>query len=87
VKVDFNPFSNRSLKAADCFWGVKKTLICSYKLGSFKGYEKVGSAIGKLLETCFCVFPKKLNLGKTSGELLEMLLHERAYARCGSCSI
>jgi hypothetical protein len=40
---------------------------------SFKGYEKVGGALGELLETCFCVFPKKIDLGETSGELLEML--------------
>lgn len=29
-----------------------------------------------MLEIRFCVFPKKLDLGDTSGELLEMLLGE-----------
>jgi hypothetical protein len=46
--------------AAYCVSGKpKKFLFCSYKSGSFKGYEKVGSTIGNLLETRFCIFPKK----------------------------
>jgi hypothetical protein len=32
-------------------------------------------ALEELLETCFCVFPQKIDLGETSGELLKMLLH------------
>jgi hypothetical protein len=40
----------------------------------FKGYEKVGSTLEELLETCFlCFSQKKLVLGETSVELLEML--------------
>jgi hypothetical protein len=31
------------------------------------GYKKVRSALRELLETCFCVFSKKLDLEKTSG--------------------
>jgi hypothetical protein len=32
----------------------------------------------ELLETHFCVFPKILDLGESSGKLLEMLLGSRA---------
>jgi hypothetical protein len=36
--------------------------------------KKVGSVLGELLETYYYVFPKKLDLGETSGKLLDMLL-------------
>jgi hypothetical protein len=38
-------------------------------LSTFEGYEKSGASLRNLLEISFNVFPKKLNLRGTSGEL------------------
>jgi hypothetical protein len=72
VGINFNPFSIRSLKAADCLYEPKKLLICSYKWRSFKDYKKL-EALKKIVETYFYVF-SKTRFREDFSKLLEMLL-------------
>jgi hypothetical protein len=48
--------------------------------GVLRAMKKLGGALGELLETCFCVFPQKIDLGETSGKLLEMLSQDSVHS-------
>jgi hypothetical protein len=41
VGVDFNPFSNRSLKVTDYFWGAQKTPFVATNEGVLRAMKKL----------------------------------------------
>jgi hypothetical protein len=58
--IDFNPFSNRSFKAADCFFGSPKySSFVATNEEILRAMKKLGTLQRNCWGIRFCVFPKK----------------------------
>jgi hypothetical protein len=59
VGVNFNPFSNRSLKAAVCFWGAQKNpSFVATNEGVLRAMKKLGRFRGTVGDMFLCFSPK-----------------------------